>query len=125
MMDTHAASRIIADLLLVAKVNRNEQKLAVIANRTRKNTKSLAKLMRFLDSLGIPIIAVIRDSQNFVYAAEQGIGVHEMQPSRVRKDVDQVERIVTWLEGWQQRRQRGLEITGIRRHAMTAAASAR
>ena len=33
MMDTHAASRIIADLLLVAKVNRNEQKLAVIANR--------------------------------------------------------------------------------------------
>lgn len=125
MMDTHAASRIIADLLLVAKVNRNEQKLAVIANRTRKNTKSLAKLMRFLDSLGIPIIAVLRDSQNFVYAAEHGIGVHEMQPSRVRKDVEQIERIVTWLEGWQQRRQRGLELSGMRRNPFSAAASAR
>ena len=74
-MDIHAASRCIADLLLVAKVNRNERKLAVIANRTRKNTKSLARLMRFLDSLGIPIIAVLRDSQNFVHAAEQGIGL--------------------------------------------------
>jgi len=124
MMDTHAASRIIADLLLVAKVNRNEQKLAVVANRTRKNTKSLAKLMRFLDSLGIPIIAVIRDSQNFVYAAEHGIGVHEMQPSRVRKDVEQIERIVTWLDGWEKRRQRGLEITGMRRVNLSAAASA-
>ncbi len=125
MMDTHAASRIIADLLLVAKVNRNEQKLAVIANRTRKNTKSLAKLMRFLDSLGIPIIAVLRDSQNFVYAAEQGIGVHEMQPSRVRQDIEQIERIVTWLEGWQARRQRGLELSGMRRNPFSAAASAR
>ena len=48
-IDIHAATRTIADLLLVAKVNRNEQKLAVVANRTRKNTKSLAKLMRFLD----------------------------------------------------------------------------
>ncbi len=125
MMDTHAASRIIADLLLVAKVNRNEQKLAVIANRTRKNTKSLAKLMRFLDSLGIPIIAVLRDSQNFVYAAEEGIGVHEMQPSRVRPDVEQIDRIVSWLDGWRQRRQRGLEITAMRRGPLSAAASAR
>ena len=123
MMDTHAASRIIADLLLVAKVNRNEQKLAVVANRTRKNTKSLAKLMRFLDSLGIPIIAVLRDSQNFVHAAEQGIGVHEMQPSRVRQDIEQIERIVTWLDGWKVRRQRGLELSGVRRSPLSAAAS--
>jgi chromosome partitioning protein len=124
-MDIHAASRCIADLLLVAKVDRRDKKLAVVANRTRKNTRSFGKLMRFLDSLGIPIIAVLRDSQNFVYAAEQGIGVHEMQPSRVRKDVEQIERIVTWLEGWQQRRQRGLELSGMRRNPFSAAASAR
>lgn len=124
MMDTHAASRIIADLLLVAKINRNERKLAVVANRTRKNTKSFAQLMRFLDSLGIPIISVLRDSQNFVHAAEQGIGVLEMQPSRVREDAEQIERIVTWLDGWEQRRQRGLEITSLRGRLLSAAASA-
>jgi chromosome partitioning protein len=124
MMDTHAASRIIADLLLVAKINRNERKLAVVANRTRKNTKSFAQLMRFLDSLGIPIISVLRDSQNFVHAAEQGIGILEMQPSRVREDAEQIERIVKWLDGWEQRRQRGLEITSLRRGRLSAAASA-
>jgi len=81
-MDIHAASRCIADLLLVAKVDRRDRKLAVIANRTRKNTRSFAKLMRFLDSLGIPIIAVLRDTQNFVRSAEQGIGVCDMPPSK-------------------------------------------
>ena len=123
VMDTHAASRTVADLLLVAKINRNERKLAVVANRTRKNTKSFSKLMRFLDSLGIPIIAVLRDSQNFVHAAERGVGIVEMQPSRVRKDVEQIERIVAWLDGWEQRRQQGLEVTATRRRLFSAAVS--
>ena len=114
-LDIDAASKCIADLLLVAKVNRNEGKLAVIANRTRKNTRSFAKLMRFLDSLGIPIIAVLRDSQNYVYAAEKGIGVHELQPSRARPDAEQIDKIVDWLDGWEARRKRALRIAGIRR----------
>lgn len=105
-IDIHAASRCIADLLLVAKIDRRDRKLAVVANRTRKNTKSYAKLMRFLDSLGIPIIAVVRDSQNFVHAAEEGIGICEMQPSRVRKDMEQLEKIVEWVDGWRDRRYR-------------------
>jgi chromosome partitioning protein len=105
-MDIHAASQCIADLLLVAKIDRRDRKLAVVANRTRKNTKSFEKLMRFLDSLGIPIIAVLRDSQNFVHAAEQGVGICEMQPSRVKHDVEQIQRIVNWLNAWPQRRRK-------------------
>ncbi len=120
LMDIHAASRCIADLLLVAKVDRRDRKLAVIANRTRKNTKSLAKLMRFLDSLGIPIIAVLRDSQNFVRSAEQGIGVCEMPPSRVKPDVAQIEKIVNWLEAWPQRRSASTSSTSLNRTAPAA-----
>jgi chromosome partitioning protein len=114
-IDIHAASRCIADLLLVAKVDRRERKLAVVANRTRKNTKSFGKLMRFLDSLGIPIIAVLRDSQNFVQAAEKGIGIIEMQPSRVRQDVQQLEKIMRWLDNWPERRRSASDVTGVRR----------
>ncbi|MGB5628278.1 MAG: AAA family ATPase [Woeseiaceae bacterium] len=111
-MDIHAASRCIADLLLVAKVDRRDRKLAVVANRTRKNTKSFGKLMRFLDSLGIPIIAVLRDSQNFVHAAEQGLGICDMQPSRVKQDAEQIANIVEWLDAWPERRRSSNAITG-------------
>ena len=102
-IDIHAASRCIADLLLVAKIDRRDNKLAVVANRTRQNTKSFDKLMRFLDSLGIPIIAILRDSQNYVHATEQGIGIVEMQPHKVRKDIDELNKIVFWLDGWRDR----------------------
>ncbi len=103
-LDIHAASRCIADLLLIAKIDRRDRKLAVVANRTRKNTKSFEKLMNFLDLLGIPIIAVLRDSQNFVHAAEKGIGICDMQPHKVRNDMEQLEKIIEWLDGWQGRR---------------------
>ncbi len=112
-LDIHAASRCIADLLLVAKIDRRDRKLAVVANRTRKNTKSFGKLMRFLDSLGIPIIAVLRDSQNFVHAAEQGIGLSEMAPSRVRQDLEQIHKIKRWLDAWPERRRESTSSTSI------------
>ena len=89
-IDIHAASRCIADLLLVAKVDRRDRKLAVVANRTRKNTKSFEKLMRFLDSLGIPIIAVLRDSQNWVHAGEEGIGIGDRLPYSGRLDMVEI-----------------------------------
>ena len=112
-MDIHAASRCIADLLLIAKIDRRDRKLAVVANRTRKNTKSFGKLMRFLDSLGIPIIAVLRDSQNFVHAAEQGVGLCEMQPSRVKQDVKQIDNVVRWLDAWPERRRDSAAVTSV------------
>ena len=112
-MDIHAASRCIADLLLVAKVDRRDRKLAVVANRTRKNTKSFKRLMRFLDSLGIPIIAVLRDTQNFVHSAENGIGVHEMPRSRTRPDIEQLNRIAQWLDDWPARRREHTNVAGI------------
>jgi hypothetical protein len=60
--------------------------------------------MRFLDTLGIPIIAVLRDSQNFVHAAERGAGMCDLPPSRVQQDLSQIEGIVRWLDAWPERR---------------------
>jgi chromosome partitioning protein len=107
-IDIHAASRCIADLLLVAKIDRRDRKLAVVANRTRRNTKSYTKLMRFLDTLGIPIIAVLRDSQNYVHAAEIGLGICELPAHKVKKDLEQLEILIKWLDDWRYRRQQAM-----------------
>jgi chromosome partitioning protein len=97
-IDIHAASRCIADLLLVAKIKRAENRIGVIANRVRKNTLMFHALMRFLEKLEIPIVATVRDSQNYVRAAEQGVGIHEMKSYLVKEDLAQWETLLAWLE---------------------------
>ncbi len=97
-IDIHAASKCIADLLLLAKVRRIDNRIGVIANRVRRNTLIYQSLMRFLGTLGIPIVATFRDSQNYVRGAELGLGLHEMKSYVVREDLDQWEPLVSWLE---------------------------
>jgi chromosome partitioning protein len=97
-IDIHAASRCIADLLLVAKIKRAENRIGVIANRVRKNTLMFQSLMRFLEKLDIPVVATIRDSQNYVRAAELGVGIHEMKPYTVKEDLAQWQSLLAWLE---------------------------
>ncbi len=98
-IDIHTCSRCIGDLLLVAKIRREENRIGVIANRVRRNTLMYQALIRFLHTLGIPIVAIIRDSQNYVRAAELGVGVHEMKGCLAREDVEQWGPLVTWLTG--------------------------
>jgi hypothetical protein len=71
--------------------------LSVVANRVRENTVGYRKLMRFLDRLSIAVIGEIRDSQNYVHAAKEGLGIHEMQPSRVQKDLPSWNPILEWM----------------------------
>ena len=97
-IDIHACSRCIRDLLLVAKVRREDDRIGVIANRIRRNTLVYQTLIRFLQTLGIPIVATIRDSQNYVRAAELGLGVHEMKSYIAREDVEHWVPLIEWLE---------------------------
>jgi len=96
-IDIHAFSKCIADLLLIAKVKREDDRIGVIANRVKRNTLVYASLMRFLNTLGIPVIATLRDSQNYIRAAEQGVGLHEMKKNLVEQDLEDWDPLLTWL----------------------------
>ncbi|MGH8138694.1 MAG: AAA family ATPase [Steroidobacteraceae bacterium] len=97
-IDIHTCSRTIRDLLLVAKIRREDDRIGVIANRIRRNTLTYQALIRFLQTLGIPIVATIRDSMNYVRAAELGIGVHEMKSYVAQEDVEQWRPLIDWLD---------------------------
>jgi chromosome partitioning protein len=97
-IDIHACSRCVQNLLLVAKVHRNDNRLGIIANRVRVNTVIYGALLRFLGSLGIPIVATLRDSQNYIRAAELGLGLEEMKPYSVTEDLAAWQPLLDWLE---------------------------
>ncbi len=93
--DVHVTTNFIAELLLLTDF---DLPVAVVANRTRQNTKSLEMLMRILANLETPTIAVLRDSQNYVHAAAHGLGIYEMPHFRVRQDLEQMALIIDWLD---------------------------
>lgn len=97
-VDVYSATRFIAELLLNQQLDRRDKKLAIVANRVRRNTKSYRMLQRFLTSLKIPVIAEFRDSQNFVAAMDEGIGVCELPPYRIRNDIEQINALMKWLD---------------------------
>jgi chromosome partitioning protein len=97
-IDIHACSRCVQNLLLVAKVQREDNRLGIIANRVRRNTVIYQSLTRFLGTLGIPIVATLRDSQNYVRGAEQGLGLEELKPYQVAEDLPQWQPLLEWLD---------------------------
>jgi chromosome partitioning protein len=96
-IDIHAAAKCISDLLLIAKIRRDEHRIAVIANRVKKNTLVYKSLMKFLETMHIPVVATLRDSQTYIRAAESGVGVFEMKPHAVREDLEQWLPLIGWL----------------------------
>lgn len=97
-IDIHACARCVQNLLLVAKVRRDENRLGVIANRVRRNTLIYQSLTRFLATLDIPIVATLRDSQNYVRGAELGLGLAEMKSYQVAEDTDSWQPLLQWLD---------------------------
>ncbi len=54
--------------------------------------------MRFLDSLKIPVVAVLPDSQHYIRAASTGIGLHELSGARYRGDQAHWTSLIEWIE---------------------------
>jgi chromosome partitioning protein len=96
--DIRASSRAIGDLLLASRSLRRDQRLAIVANRVRQNTHVYDALVRFLDSLTIPFVASLRNTQHYALAAERGLGIHELASPRTRKDKTQFQPLLDWLE---------------------------
>src|SRR5258708_12358996 len=80
-IDIHATANFVRDLLLVGRIRTRNIQLAVVANRVRSSMPVYQPLERFLNSLCLPFLTRISDSDVYVRAAEAGIGIFEIAPS--------------------------------------------
>ena len=97
-IDTHATADFIRDLYMIAKVKPKRIRLCIICNRVRSNTLSFQALERFLMALDIPVIARLRDTQNYIKAAEHGLGIHELSSRTSDRDIQDWQQIVNLLD---------------------------
>ena len=101
-IDIRAATQFLAELTKYPEYRNSTKRIAVVGNRVRKNTKSYIKLREFLKEQNIPFISSLRDTQNYVRAAEEGMGVQELQLKSAKKDCDHWISLVRWIDGEQE-----------------------
>lgn len=72
--------------------------IAVVGNRVNAQTLSAYKLKSFLQSLNVPVLTYLRDSQNYLHLATHGLSIFDVTPSKVEKDLEQWRPICKWID---------------------------
>ena len=98
-IDMRVTAAFVADLMTHIKKSNAKALLGVVANRAQRNYKSYEVLAKFLKTLSIPFVGTLRNSQNYIKAADTGVGVFEMPFHDAQPDMKEWEPIINWLEG--------------------------
>lgn len=102
VVDMQATADFIDNLMRIGKAKSLNKQIGIVANRTRVGSRSYRALERFLEGYDIPVVARLRDTQNYVNAMEEGQGIHELHPRMAAKDHEQWSPLIKWLnhESW-------------------------
>ena len=98
-IDMRVAAQFVADILSEIKKSESKAILGVVANRTQKNYASYKSLAKFLKALDVPFVGTLRNSQNYIKAADTGVGIFERPLADVNIDMKEWEPIIKWVEG--------------------------
>jgi chromosome partitioning protein len=99
IFDILATRDFLARLAKEKVVRKGGIKIGIVGMRVDARTKSADQLHRFVEGLGLPVLGYVRDTQNYVQLAAQGLTLWDVTASRVAKDLEQWEPIIAWLDG--------------------------
>ena len=71
--------------------------VGVVGMRVREGTIATEHLHEFLDALGVPVLAMLRDTQLYVQLAARGATLWDIAPSRAERDLAQWLPILEWV----------------------------
>ena len=91
------ATREFLDQLLKSKHVQKEQ-IGLVGMRVDDRTIATDKLHEFVDSLGLPVIGYVRNTQNYIHLAARGLTLFDVAPGRVEKDLAQWDTLCKWLD---------------------------
>ena len=110
-IDLNAAVRFLDRLVRLGRVLNRKVRVGTVANRVRENSVGHQELQHFLRSVRLPdrrrlpFVAALRSTQSYVHAAERGLGIWELPPSKVRHDLELWDPLIKWLNSRRSRPQ--------------------
>ena len=92
------ATRPFLDELAKSRKLADKTQVGLVGMRVDARTIAAEKLHAFVDALGLPVLGYLRDTQNYVHLAAQGLTLFDVAPGRVAKDLEQWQAICRWLD---------------------------
>ena len=72
--------------------------IGIVGMRVDARTLAAEKLKEFVQSLGLEMLGTLRDTQNYVHLAAQGLTLFDVARSRVERDLALWQPIGDWLD---------------------------
>jgi len=95
IFDIHATHAFVRELL--ARRRGDKVSIAIVGMRGRDGTISADQLRSFLETLQVPLLGFLRDTQNYIHLAAHGLTLWDVASTRFQGDREQWEPIVTWV----------------------------
>jgi chromosome partitioning protein len=71
--------------------------VGIVGMRVDERTRAAEQLHHFVDSIGLPVLGYLRDTQNYIQLAARGLTLFDLAPERVARDLAQWQPICRWL----------------------------
>ena len=103
IFDIHATHDFIRQLVAWRREHKHSgrqgdrPRIAIVGMRAREGTISADQLRSFLGTLDVPVLGLLRDTQNYVHLAARGLTLWDVAASRAERDLLQWQPIVAWL----------------------------
>lgn len=97
MFDILATREFLAQLAAEKSVRKGDIDVGIVGMRVDSRTRSAEQLHRFVESLNLPMLGYLRDTQNYVQLAAHGLSMWDVAPSRVQRDLEQWQPLLDWV----------------------------
>ena len=98
LFDLHASRDFLKELLEEKKVRNSPCQIGVVGMRIAPRTRAATLLEDFLDTLGLPILAYLRETQVYVNAAFEGKSLFDLPHHVAERELEQWAFLQDWLE---------------------------
>ena len=96
IFDIHATHEFVRQLL--AHKRSAKVQMAIVGTRTREGTIATDQLRNFLASVAVPLLGLLRDTQNYVHLAAHGLTLFDVAASRFEREHEQWKPVTQWLD---------------------------
>ncbi|MET4579397.1 ParA family protein [Ottowia thiooxydans] len=99
IFDIYATRAFLDQVMDQGKEQAKEQKprLGIAGMRVDERTIASEQLQQFVAGLGLPVVGMLRPTQNYVHLAARGLTLFDVAPGRVARDLEQWTGICKWL----------------------------